>query len=191
MSYFDFNAGGGLLNWASHTVDLCQWANQSDGTTPVEFEPVGTARGYASKRVVHARYANGVNLIMRPYDDKGWLPLGTCQVRFEGEEGWVETGDSNEVAVYPETLRTERTVFEKVGTFPISHLRDFFDCVKSRAQTATNADIARSSHVAAHAAAIAWMLDRKVTFDPAKEEFIGDDEANGMRTRAMREPWQM
>ena len=63
--------------------------------------------------------------------------------------------------------------------------------MKSRAQTATNADIARSSHVAAHAAAIAWMLDRKVTFDPAKEEFIGDDEANGMRTRAMREPWQM
>ena len=34
LSYFDFNAGGGLLNWASHTVDLCQWANQSDGTTP-------------------------------------------------------------------------------------------------------------------------------------------------------------
>ena len=69
---------------------------------------------------------------MRPHDDKGWIPLGTCQVRFEGEEGWVETGDSNEVAVYPESLRTERTAFEKVGTFPISHLRDFFDCVKSR-----------------------------------------------------------
>jgi predicted dehydrogenase len=191
MSYFDLNAGGGLLNWASHTVDLCQWANQSDGTTPVEFEPVGTAQGFAAKRVVHARYANGVKLVMRPNNDKDWLPLGSCQVRFEGDEGWVETGDSNEVAVYPETLRTQRTVFEKVETYPLSHLRNFFDCVKSRAQPVTNADIARSSHVASHAAAIAWMLDRKVKFDPVNEAFIGDDEANRMRTRAMREPWQM
>ncbi len=191
LSHFDFNAGGGWLNWASHTVDLCQWANQSDGTTPIEFEPVGPERGYASKHVVEARYANGVKLVMRPCDDKDWLPLGSCQVRFEGEEGWVETGDSNEVALYPESLRTERTVFEKVGTYPIAHLRNFFDCVKSRAQPVTNADIARSSHVASHAAAIAWMLDRKVVFDPAKEEFVGDQEANRMRTRAMREPWKI
>ena len=185
LSYFDLNAGGGLLNWASHTVDLCQWANQADGTTPVEFEPIGTERGPAAKHVVQARYANGVKLIMRPCDDKDWLPLGTCQVRFEGEEGWVETGDSNEVALFPETLRTERTVFEKVDTLPLSHLRNFFDCVKSRAQPVANADIARSSHVAGHAAAIAWILDRNVKFDPAKEEFIGDDEANRMRTRRL------
>ena len=191
LSHFDFNAGGGFLNWASHTVDLCQWANQSDGTTPIEFEPVGTARGEAAKRVVQARYANGVKLVMRPHGDEDWLPLGACQVRFEGEEGWVETGDSNEVAVYPESLRAERTVFDKVGTFPLSHLRNFFDCVKSRAQPATNADIARSSHVAGHAAAIAWMLDRKLRFDPEHETFIDDDEANQMRTRAMREPWRM
>jgi hypothetical protein len=45
--------------------------------------------------------------------------------------------------------------------------------------------------VASHAAAIAWILDRNVKFDPAKEEFIGDDEANRMRTRAMRDPWQL
>jgi hypothetical protein len=95
------------------------------------------------------------------------------------------------VAVYPETLRTARTVFDKVETNPISHLRNFFDCVKTRSQPATNADIARSSHVASHAAAIAWMLDRKVRFDPANEAFIDDEEANRMRTRPMREPWRM
>ena len=191
LSDFDLNSGGGFMNWASHTVDLCQWANRADGSGPVEFEPIGTACGFAAKTVVQARYANGVKIVMRPYDDKGWLPLGSCQVRFEGEEGWVETGDSNEVAVYPESLRTERKVFEKVATYPVAHLRNFFDCVKSRAQPVCNADIARSSHVAGHAASIAWMLDRKLAFDPAKEEFIGDDEANRMRTRAMREPWKM
>ena len=57
-----------------------------------------------------------------------------------------------------------------------------------RARTAANANVMRSSHVACHAAAIAWMLGRRVTFDPAKEAFVGDDEANAMRTRALRSP---
>ena len=42
-----------------------------------------------------------------------------------------------------------------------------------------------------HAAAIAWMLGRKVRFDPKREEFIGDPEANRMRSRALREPWRI
>jgi hypothetical protein len=112
-------------------------------------------------------------------------------VRYEGEEGWVETGDSGKIALHPESLRTERTVFTATGDATTLHVRNFLDCVKSRAQPACNADIARSSHVAGHAAAIAWMLDRKVAFDPAKEAFVGDDEANRMRTRPMREPWRM
>ena len=188
---FDFNAGGGFLNWASHTVDLCQWANRADGTTPVEFEPVGPQRGYGAKRVVHARYANGTQLVMRPQDGEGWLNLGSCQVRFEGEDGWVETGDSGKIALYPESLRTQQKTATDVNLDAEGHVRDFFDCVKSRAQPACNADIARSSHVAGHAAAIAWMLDRKVAFDPVKEAFIGDDEANRMRTRPMRAPWRL
>ncbi len=186
---FDFNAGGGFLNWASHSVDLCQWANQADGTTPLEFEPVGPEQGYAAKRVVHARYANGVKLVMRDHTH-GWLGLGSLPVRFEGEEGWVEAGDSGKIEVYPESLRAERTILADAGTSAMSHVRNFFDCVKSRAQPVTNADIACSSHVASHAAAIAWLLDRKVAFDPAKEAFIGDDEANRMRSRAVREPWR-
>ena len=189
-SHGDFS-GGSITEWGSHTVDLCQWANQADGTAPVQYEPIGAERGEGAKRVVHARYANGVKLVMRAHDAEGWLGLGSCQVRFEGEEGWVETGDSGKIALYPETLRAQRTIAVDVEISAVSHVRNFFDCVKSRAQLACSADIARWSHVAGHAAAIAWMLDRKVVFDPAKEAFIGDDEANRMRTRAMREPWHM
>jgi hypothetical protein len=63
--------------------------------------------------------------------------------------------------------------------------------VKSRARTASNADVMRHSHIACHAAAIAWQLGRKVTFDPVKEAFVSDDEANAMRTRALRSPWHI
>ena len=68
-------------------------------------------------------------------------------------------------------------------------MRNFLDCVKSRGRTNSNPDVTRRSHVACHAAAIAWLLKRKVTLDPQSETFVGDEEANRLRSRAAREPW--
>ena len=68
-----------------------------------------------------------------------------------------------------------------------AHSRNFFDCIRTRKQTAANPDVMRRSHVACHAAAIAWVLGRKLKFDPAKEEFIGDAEANRLRSRPERD----
>ena len=89
------------------------------------------------------------------------------------------------------SLRTAAKVFTERGTTPTNHIRDFLDCVKSRAVPAANADVAAQSHIACHAAYIACQLGRKLTFDPAKEAFVGDEEANRMRSRAMREPWRI
>ena len=175
--YFDFH-GGGILEWGSHTVDLCQWANRADATAPVEYEPQG--------KQVHCRYANGVRLVMR---DTGWEPkLGTCCVRFEGDEGWIEAGDYARIRLSDNLASLSRTFSER-GTDPKWHVRDFLNCVKSRAATQSNATAAGQSHIACHAAYIAWQLGRKLQFDPAGNEFIGDGEANRMRSRAMREPW--
>lgn len=176
--HFDFH-GGGIMEWGSHTVDLCQWAAQKDDTTPVEFDPQGNH--------VHCKYADGLKLVMR---DTGWLGLGTCSARYEGDEGWVETGDSGKMEMAPDSLRAEKRVFTMAGTAPNNHIRDFLNCVKTRKQPKANADVAAQSHIACHAAYIAWQLGRKVRFDPVKEEFIGDDEANRMRRRALREPWR-
>ncbi|MEI7849155.1 MAG: hypothetical protein WCK35_25380, partial [Chloroflexota bacterium] len=77
------------------------------------------------------------------------------------------------------------------GVSPRRHVRDFLDCVKSRAMPVANADIVRKSHIACHVAYISWLLGRKVTFDPLKEEFIGDADANRLRSRALRAPWQI
>ncbi len=181
--FHDFDSGSKLLDWGAHTLDLCQFANQADETTPIEFEP---RPDIEDDNVIECKYANGVKVVLRR---SGWMGLGTCPVRFEGEEGWVETGDTGKIVVSNDTLRSRLPPPREPGTLPTNHVRNFFDCVKSRAQPAANADIARKSHIACHAAAIAWILKRKVLFDPANEEFIGDEEANRMRTRAMREPW--
>ena len=183
--YADFDSGATLLDWGAHTADLCQWANDADNTTPLTYEPVENG-------AIIAKYANGVKLIMRPGGFRGegnWLGLGTCPVRFEGDEGWVETGDSGGIKLHPASLMGERRRYRR-GTDPGGHTTNFFNCVKSRALTACNADVMRHSHLACHAAAIAWQLGRKVTFDPAKEAFVNDEEANRMRTRAKRAPWK-
>ena len=171
--------GGGCLEWGSHCVDLCQWAADADGTAPVEYEP--------RDGQLHARYASGVKLVMR---NDGWLPLGSCPVRFEGDTGWVETGDDAEIVASSLALLTGRGA--KIPGYPADfHIRNFLDCVKTRAQTRANADVACSSHIACHAANVALFLNRKVNYDPAKNEFIGDDEANRLRSEALREPWRL
>ena len=129
-----------------------------------------------------------MELVMRT---DGWMGLGTCSVRYEGDEGWIETGDSGKFAIFPESLRTERTVFTRRGTDPATHIRNFLDSVKTRTPAHANSDVAAQSHVACHAAYIAWQLGRTLKFDPVKEEFSGDEEANRMRARAMRDPWRI
>jgi predicted dehydrogenase len=178
-NFFDFH-GGGILEWGSHTVDLCQWANKADDTAPVEYEPQGNH--------VICHYANGVKLVMR---DTGWpKELGTCCVRFEGDTGWVETGDFARMNL-SDNLSSEHRTFTERGTNPAGHVRDFLNCVKSRSTPRSNAKATGQSHIACHAAYIAWQLGRKVRFDPAKDEFLGDAEANRMRSRAIREPWRI
>lgn len=182
--FHDFDSGAKLLDWGAHTFDLCQWANGSDETLPIEFEPRPEVAG---DNMIVCKYANGVEVVMRR---SGWLGLGSCPVRFEGEGGWIETGDTGKTVTSIDSLRAKMPIPPKeVGTTPTFHVRNFFDCVKSRAQPACNADITRKSHIACHAAAIAWLLKRTLKFDPATESFIGDEEANRLRGRAAREPW--
>ena len=181
--YYDFDSGATLHDWGAHTVDLCQMALGTDGTTPLTYEtqPDGNT--------IFAQYANGVKLIMRQMSGH----LGSCPVRYEGDEGWVETGDTGRVEVYPKSLEKEKAAFTKsiAGTDPAGHARNFFDCIKSRATPNCGPEEMRYSHIACHAAAIAWQLGRKVTFDPITGEFSGDDEANAMRSRAKRSPWHV
>ena len=173
--------GGGVLEWGSHCVDLCQWANNADNTAPVEYNPPQDGR-------LVARYANGVKLVLR---EDGWLPLGSCPVRFEGDEGWVEAGDSGKLVLSSPALLAGRKVAE-IGGYPATfHVRDFLNCVKSRSQPLCNADIACFAHIACHAANIAIFLDRKLNYDPQQHVFLADEQANRLRSEALRSPWRI
>ena len=184
--FYDFDSGAKLLDWGAHTIDLCQWANQADDTMPIRFEPAETE--------ITAHYANGVKLIIHflktPFGDRpGWIQhLGTCPVRFEGDKGWVEVGDSGGIEVSSDALKQAIPQELEVGSGldVKAHSRNFFDCIKSREKTAANETVMRHSHIACHAAALAWMLNRPLDLDPNTEEFT-DPEANRLKTRPARD----
>ena len=172
--------GGGVLEWGSHCVDLCQWA-VGDCPPPVEYN--APQDGY-----LVARYENGCELVFR---EKDWIPLGSCPVRFEGETGWVEAGDSGKLVLSSPELLAGRKV-EEIGGYPATfHVRDFLDCVKTRGKPKGNADAACNAHIVCHAANVALHLGRTVRYDNTKNEFIGDVEANRLRSEALREPWRL
>ena len=185
---WDFDSGARLLDWGAHTVDLCQWANNADDTMPIEYIPT-------QKNIV-CRYANGVKLVIdfltEPFGDRSphyITRLGTCPVRFVGDRGWVETGDSGEIVVNPDSLQKEAPAAAKRvrGLDVSAHSRNFFDCIRTRDTTNANPHVMRRSHIACHAAAIAWILKRPLKIDPVKEEFINDADANLLRSRPARD----
>jgi len=173
--------GGGVLEWGSHCVDLCQWAVGADHTAPVEYNPPKDGE-------IVARYENGVELVFR---EKGWLPLGSCPVRFEGETGWVEAGDSGKLVLSSPALIAGRNVAEIDGYPATFHVRDFLNCVKTRSLPKGNADAACYAHIACHSANIAIYLGRPLKYDLKKHEFVGDEQANRLRSEALREPWRL
>jgi predicted dehydrogenase len=177
--FYDFH-GGGILEWGAHTVDLCNWAGTNDQKMPVRYEP--TPSGCI------ATYDDGLKLVMR---DQGWMGLGTCSARYEGEDGWVETGDSGRLEFSSGQLRAEQKQFTEAGTSAVSHVKNFLESVKTRKLAHSNAAVVARSHIICHAAYIAWQLGRPLTFDPVKVEFVGDADANRMRSRALRDPWRI
>ena len=174
-AHTDFS-GGAITEWGSHTVDICQWANGTDDTGPVEF--------WKEDDRYICQYANGSKVIIR----RG-LRFGSCPVRIEGEEGWVETGDSGDIETYPKSLLKNRG-FEG-GYPPDNHIRAFLDCVRTREETISNAECAHRSISVCHVANICKRLGRPIKWDPVNEVCVDDEEANRLTSRAIREPWYL
>lgn len=186
---WDFDSGAKLLDWGAHTVDLCQWANQADNTMPIEYIP--------KEKGIECRYANGVILeidfLDTPFAQRpGWIQSnGTCPVRFVGEKGWVETGDSGEIhlSMADNTVDISKAGARRNGLDVDLHARNFFDCMRTRTPAVANSSVMRRSHIACHAAALSWILQRPLKIDPVSENFIDDDEANRLKTRPQRSDW--
>jgi len=187
--HYDFHTSC-IGEWGAHTIVQVQAGIDSLDTSAVEYEYVDNQTGDG----LVARFSNGVKLILS-LNQECWG--GVSGQRFDGTEGWIaNSGDGHDysrassralLADLPNVIAdyTART------QHPMNHARDFLDCVKSRRLTAANPEAMHRSMTTVHAANICMWLRRNLKYDPVKEEFIGDPEANRLRSRAMREPWSV
>lgn len=138
---------------------------------------------------MNIRFANGVKLVGSL---TGWK--GACGVRYVGTEGWVSVGDGYAKPDVSSPL-LEREFNKLVQDYmvqnqrPLNHVRDFLNCVRSRRTPVTSATVAHHTMTTNLIMDMSLDLKRSLKWDPAKEEFIGDDEANRLRSRAVRKSW--
>ncbi len=185
-NHYDFHTSC-IGEWGAHTFAQSQAGINALSTSAVEYHYVKNDSGDG----MVTKFANGVKMILSR-GDKYWH--GSCGMRFEGTDGWVSCADGykkpevsspgllecGEKLLADYMDRTQR---------PMNHYRNFFDCVKSRQTAVASPDVMHHSMGTVHAANICMWLTRDLKFDPMKEEFVNDPEANRYLTRAQREPW--
>lgn len=197
---YDYSLGCVSGAWGIHDVDIAQWANDADRTAPVEIEATGVFPGEgiydtAESWRAEQTYANGVRLIHMndktaareiPEFQPGWRG-----VLLIGTEGWIYASRRG-MEAHPKSLLGVTFGMNEIR-LPRSndHRRNFLDAIRFGAELVTSIEGAANSDIACHQADIAMRIGRKLRWDPVAEEFIGDEDANRMLSRAMRAPWRL
>lgn len=197
-------SGGTMTDWGAHHNDIALWAMGLDRSGPVTVEGkplVKLAEGgftAPAEYEVEYTYANGVRhrCVSTTADALYGNPKPGAKpdaphhgVKFEGTEGWIFVTRGKSAASRPELL-TEPLKSKKVSLYVSNdHMGNFFECLRSRKAPVCEAEIGHRSASICHLGGIAIRLGRKLNWDPAKETFVDDKEANGYLAREMRKPW--
>ena len=180
MAYRDYS-GGEMTNWGAHMFDVAQWGMGMDSSGPVEIIPPDGK----DFKVLTYRYADGTIMtrdgISRPFPG----------VRFTGTEGYVEVSREH-LITSPESLVRQEIMPDEIHLYEsINHQDNFLECAQSRRRPASDAEVGCRSITVCHLGNIAYWLERLLKWDPEKERFIGDPQADKMIGRAMRWPWRL
>jgi predicted dehydrogenase len=182
-------SGGMLTDWGAHYVDTAQWANNSDRTGPISVEGKGEFLSgdiYNTANIFDLlyTYANGVTM---------QIMSGGTSIGFQGSEGWIQClGWRGELEASKKSILDVNFKGSDIRLYTaVSEHQNFIDCVKSRKETFVPVEVGHRTSSALHMGNIAMLLNRKLYWDPEKESFIDDDEANAKRSRVSRDPWKL
>jgi predicted dehydrogenase len=192
--YHYYDLATDVAMWGAHTVAQALAGLDMTNVSHIELEYEGPDVSMIT------RLSNGVKLVLfrsgGSVSDQCDLWHGSCGERFDGPDGWVAAADGYAApdVSSPTLLREFRKVLsDYTGRTQrhLNHVRDFLDCIRSRRPTVANPEVMYRSMNICLAADICEQLKRSLKFDLDKAEFVGDAEANRMRSRAMRAPWQV
>jgi predicted dehydrogenase len=199
-------SGGKMTDWGAHHIDISQWAMGMDegGCTSIE----GTAEHPVEFKNGNPTVANRYNTATK-FHITAQFPKGmVLNVVSEGENGITIEGTKATIFVSRSDLRDEQgtVVADMVkdnplpegtitklykGKKPGNHMANFFECCQDRTQPISDVATHHRTMTTAHLANIAIRLGRKLTWDAAKEQIVGDEEANNWQKREQRKGYEI
>jgi predicted dehydrogenase len=187
---------GFITNWGVHHLDIAGWGCPEVFTHPFEIEGTGVLpdTGMTDTWIswtMHARWASGLKML---YSSIGNPAESGC--KFIGDEGWVRADRSGiwaeprslvDVKFKPTDTRLHASPdFDNPYT---GHTADFFRSIRTRRDPISPVEDGQAASTLGNVSDIALRLGRKVKWDPTRDRFVDDDEANAMLARAARSPW--
>lgn len=181
---------GFISNWGVHHLDIANWgcprvgSEAFDLTCKAEYRHEGFTDNVDNWDATFT-YANGLTM---HFTDSNQQKSG-C--KFIGDKGWVHV-DRSGIWAEPESLLTvEFGEKDTLLTDSTSHPGNLLDCIRSRKDPVSDVDAAHKASSLGMLADISARLEKKLSWDPAKEQFAGSDEANAMLKRPMQNGWSM
>jgi len=193
--WFSDYSGGKLTDWGAHHNDIAQWALGMDESGPVRIVGKGTFHENGPNDVpgtfeVRYTYENGTELICFAEGENG--------VKFHGTDGWIFVNRGRIEASDPDILKTRLGPNDvrlyNTGHDPnnwVNHYNDWFECIRTRQRPICDVEVGHRSVTVCHLGNIAIRLGRELHWDPKKELFVNDAEANMLISRPMRAPWHL
>jgi predicted dehydrogenase len=194
-------SGGTITDWGAHHNDIAFWATGMKGPSEVEakvlVQPVPGGYTAPSEYEVLFTYSNGVKHYIKTTKDDSIFGGVINQngqrngIKFEGTEGWIWVrrgaleASKDEIITTPLPATAERLYVSN------NHMRNFFDCVRSRKDPICDVETGHRSASECHLAQIALRLGRKLQWDAEREQFTGDGAADANRwvAREQRKPY--
>jgi predicted dehydrogenase len=191
MCFWD--TGEGMhTDMGTHYTDQMQWVLGTDSTGPVEFEtsdivwpdPAKFMSETALSGTFRCRYASGVKGVI--YQRGGFKDR---YIRYIGDEGWIQVDDDTDlVTAHPASLLGLRSSTGAGWDNASDHISNLLSSIRSRRPAMCNPEVAHRAQSIVGAMTISARLNRKLKWDPVKEQF-DNDEANRMLWREPRAPW--
>jgi predicted dehydrogenase len=176
--YRDFG-GGQVTDWGAHMFDIAQWALEMDKSGPAEFlPPSGPATSGLSMK-----YSNGVVVNHKDWGEHNAVQFIGTAGRIEVSREFIRTFPDKELAK-ADLKSTDKRVY-----YSDNHYQDWVDAMKKRTKPVSDVEIGHRTASVCNIVNIAYELQRPLQWNPENEEFVGDDFANMMRTRAYRGKW--
>ena len=186
--FWDYS-GGQLTNLGAHQLDIAQWGLGMDASGPVSIE--GTAEYHEQRHyevpqtfAITYTYANGVRVLCANRGIRGG-------VTFEGTRGTIFVDRGRLEANPPELLRQQLGEQDIRLYVSNSHRGNWLECIRTRRAPICDAEIGHRSATVCHLGNIAVRTGRRITWDPAREVIVGDEQAQAMVSRPYRAPWRM